>query len=292
MTTQEMNDEDLIAELSRRLNEKNASIKETEFLTKKLLALNEKTKESEAIKDRFMSIVKNSFSNPIKPLLELADSLTSKSGGEIAAIADKINIELLRLDFELTNIFAATEIEEGKINNAYSSINFSDIFQKAHNALRYLIKEKKLAVLLSACEDSGFVADERKIYVILINLLSNACEFSYFESNVIVELKKLENDFLISVTDFGEGVHVQYAAQAYCRFAQFSGGKTRSRQGLGLGLSVARGFCEAMDGAIDFESKEGQTIFRVKFPIANKSGASDPNRGDLFDDFKKNAVEL
>ncbi|MDR2639175.1 MAG: HAMP domain-containing histidine kinase [Helicobacteraceae bacterium] len=292
---QNINDRELIAELSRRLDEKNASIKETEFLTKKLLALNEKTKESESIKDQFMSLIISSFSNPLKSLLELAASLADKRDrGDFDAAIDKINIELLRLDFDFANIFAAAEIEEGKITSVYSDINFNDIFQRALNALRYQIEEKRLDVVLASCEDSGFTSDERKIYLILINLLSNACEFSYPDSKAIVELKRLEKEFLIAVTDFGEGVNVRYAAQVYCRFARFGGGKTRSRQGLGLGLSVARGFCEALDGKIDFESKEGQTVFRVKLPSVCKK--CDINCGEinakLFDDFKKNAVEL
>ncbi|MDR0665524.1 MAG: sensor histidine kinase [Helicobacteraceae bacterium] len=290
--TQEINDDELIGELSRRLNEKNASIKEMEFLTKKLLALNEKTKENESIKDQFMSIVISSFSNPLKSLLEMANSLAEKGDrGDFDSIAHQINVELLRLDFEFTNIFAATEIEEGKIENVYSNIKFDDVFQKARNALRYLIKGKELSVVLASREDSGFIADERKIYIILINLLSNACEFSYPKSSVIVELKRLENDFLLSVTDFGEGVNVEYAAQVYCRFARFGGGKVRSRQGLGLGLSVARGLCEALEGKIDFESKESRTVFRVTFPIAREVECAG-GESDLFDEFKKNAVEL
>ncbi|MDR1452261.1 MAG: sensor histidine kinase [Helicobacteraceae bacterium] len=287
---QNINDGELIAELSRRLDEKNASIKEVEFLTKKLLSLNEKTKESESIKERFISIVINVFSNPIKSLLELSNSLIVN--GDPSSIAGRINAGLLGLDFEFSNIFAAALIENGKIESSYSNIKFGDIFQSARNALRYLIDRKNLVVTLNACEDDDFVSDERKIYTILINLLSNACEFSYPNSQVDVDLTKLEDEFVLCVADCGEGVDAQCAAQVYCRFAAFSSGKTRSRQGLGLGLSVARGFSEALCGSIDFESKKGQTVFRVRLPIAQKSNETSDDATDPFADFKNNAVEL
>ncbi|MDR1912791.1 MAG: hypothetical protein LBQ52_10675, partial [Helicobacteraceae bacterium] len=76
---QNLTDQDLIAELTRRLDQKNASIEEVEFMTKKLLSLNEATKDAESIKDQFMSLMRSAFSNPINSLLNLADSLTDRN---------------------------------------------------------------------------------------------------------------------------------------------------------------------------------------------------------------------
>ncbi len=49
----EISDQDLLKEIGRRFEEKSASISEMEFLTKKLLEMNEKSKEAEEAKSIF-----------------------------------------------------------------------------------------------------------------------------------------------------------------------------------------------------------------------------------------------
>jgi phosphopantetheinyl transferase (holo-ACP synthase) len=75
---QEISDKTLLDEISRRFAEKEASIKEMEFMTKKLLDMNEKTKEAEATKSKFLSLIKNEFNNPISTLLSLSKKIVEK----------------------------------------------------------------------------------------------------------------------------------------------------------------------------------------------------------------------
>ncbi|MDR2034690.1 MAG: HAMP domain-containing histidine kinase [Helicobacteraceae bacterium] len=289
-----LTDQELIAELTRRLDQKNASIEEVEFMTKKLLSLNEATKDAESIKDRFMSLMRSAFSNPINSLLDLADSLEDKSDlDRFSSTVKKLCLELSRLDFHFKNILAAAEIEEGKIKCVYTPIDFNAVFQSALKTFYRLIAEKNLLVVLKNNDDRDFISDKYKIYMILLNLISNACEYSYPDSKIAVSLKKRENSYEIMVEDSGEGIVALYAAQVYTRFSQFDSGKTRVYPGLGLGLSVARGFTESLDGSIDFQSEEGYTVFRVTLPqIGAVNCANYPIEEIAFDDFKKEALEL
>ncbi|MGE4295246.1 MAG: sensor histidine kinase [Campylobacterales bacterium] len=291
----DLTDRDLIAEIQRRFDEKAASIKEMEFMTKKLLELNERTKEAEAIKSQFLSLIKNEFNNPISSLLNLASLLALKKHPErFDEIANMLNMELLRLDFQLKNIFAATEIEAGEIANDYSRIKFTSIYEEVISGFRYLIADKRLTVNLAKCEDEGFIGDANKLYLILLNLISNACEFSYPDSKVSVALKKETAGYLITVEDAGEGIGVEFANEVYNRFTKFSSGKTRAHAGLGLGLSVVRGLVESLDGDVTFESQEGYTIFKVTLPAVSAEVAESASEGGnefMFEDFG-DAVEM
>ncbi|GHV58845.1 hypothetical protein FACS1894103_1050 [Campylobacterota bacterium] len=289
-------DAELLAEIQRRFAEKTASIKEMEFLTKKLMELNERSKQADSVKDHFLSLIKNEINNPLCSLLNIATILVNKTySGQFDDTIALLHKELLVLDFDMRNIFAATEIEDGKFDPHYSHISFADIYNDVIGSFRYLIKEKQLTVALARCDDKEFVCDAHKLFLILLNLVSNACEFSFPESKVAVSLKKTDDCFQIIVADSGEGIGVDYSNQVFQRFARPYEGKLRSRVGLGLGLSVVRGLCEQMNGTVSFVSGEGDTTFTVSLPIIDISlSESDCMGADefIFDSFGSDSKEM
>ena len=70
-------DNELLKEIGRRFDEKASSIEEMEFLTKKLLDMNEKSKNAQEVKSQFLSLVKNEFNNPISSLLNISNMLSN-----------------------------------------------------------------------------------------------------------------------------------------------------------------------------------------------------------------------
>lgn len=176
-----------------------------------------------------------------------------------------MKMELLKLDFSLKNIFAASEIEAGETANDYSTINIEDLYNETVNYLSSTIEEKSLNVeFISNC-DEKVISDSQKLEIILLNLISNACEYSYPNAKVTVTFFCDEKDYIISVEDEGEGIKEEHTKAIYNRFSHFETGKTRANAGLGLGLSVTRGMVEALDGIIDNISKNGKTIFVIRF---------------------------
>lgn len=288
-------DKEIIEEVARRFEEKNASMREMEFLTKKLLELNEKTQESEKIKTQFLSLVKNEFNNPISTLLNISNSLVNKKHRERYDEMIKIvDLELLKLDFYFKNIVAATEIEAGEIGNYYSIINFENILDDVFKSLKYLIEEKNLNVNFKNSSKDKIVSDSEKIYLIMLNLISNACEYSYSNSKVYIRLKDDREFFYIEVEDYGEGISLKYHKEIFNRFTKFNTGKTRAQCGLGLGLSVARAEIEALEGEIDFKTKDGNTLFIVKVPKIDEKLIESDNSfssNELFFDFDESENE-
>lgn len=257
-------DSDLLREIGRRFEEKKASIDEMEFMTKKLLDLNEKNKHSQETKSKFLSLIKNEFNNPMSSLLNLVNMMVKNpNDSKVPELSKMMHMELLKLDFSLKNIFSASEIEAGEIANDYSVINVEDIFKETVAYFSYLIEEKSLEIeFISQCEDK-IISDSQKLYLVLLNLISNACEYSYENSKILVTLECNEENYIISVEDSGEGIREEHTKDIYNRFIHFETGVTRATAGLGLGLSVTRGLVEAIDGEIDNINKDSKTIFIV-----------------------------
>lgn len=264
-------DTELLQEISRRFEEKKASIQEMEFMTKKLLDLNEKNNQAQEVKSKFLSLIKNEFNNPMSSLLNIVNMMIKKSDypNKMLELSEMMKMELLKLDFSLKNIFAASEIEAGEIANAYSNVELKDIFDEVTEYFSYLIKEKSLQVTYTSRCDEKIISDSQKINIILLNLISNACEYSFNDSRINVIVDCDEQNYSIAVEDFGEGIAQDHAKDIYNRFAHFESGQTRRTAGLGLGLSVTRGMTEALEGSIDNITKDGKTIFIISIPKVN-----------------------
>lgn len=271
MDISKTSDTQLLEEIGRRFEEKESSIKEMEFMTKKLLDLNEKNKQAQDVKSKFLSLIKNEFNNPMSSLLNLVNMIDKKVEDEkIKELSSMMNMELLKLDFSLKNIFSASEIEAGEIGNDYSSVDIKAIYEELVQYFSHIIEDKNLTVnYISRC-DEEVISDSQKINMILINLISNACEYSYKDAEIDVVLECDETSYILRVEDTGEGVSHDHTKEIYNRFIHFETGNTRMTAGLGLGLSVARGLTEALDGSIDNITKDGKTIFIVTLPKVNK----------------------
>ncbi|QOY53361.1 sensor histidine kinase [Candidatus Sulfurimonas baltica] len=257
-------DSELLKEIGRRFEEKKASILEMEFMTKKLLELNEKNKNSQEVKSQFLSLIKNEFNNPMSSLLNISNMIVKKTTDpKIEKLSSMMQSELLKLDFSLKNIFAASEIEAGETANDYSDVDIESIFNEKLEYFNYLIEEKSLKLkYVNRCQEK-VISDSQKINIILLNLISNACEYSYNNSEVVVTVDCDDKNYIIKVKDSGEGVYEEHTKEIYNRFTHFETGNTRATAGLGLGLSVTRGMVEALDGTIDNTIENGKTVFTV-----------------------------
>ncbi len=275
MDVNKISDKELLKEIARRFDEKASSIKEMEFMTKKLLDMNEKSKAAQEVKSQFLSLIKNEFNNPLSSLLNFSNRLLAIEEVEkVHTIANLMRMDLIKMDFSLRNIFAASEIEAGEIANDYTEVDVKGIYDEVVAYLGYLIEEKSLTVSFKRVCDRPFVSDSQKIHLILLNLLSNACEYSYAHSPVNVTFTCDEKFFLLEVEDSGEGIEQDHTKEIYNRFVLFNSGKTRTNFGLGLGLSVALGMVEALQGTIDNISKDDKTVFVVSIPMVDASELS------------------
>ena len=115
-------------------------------------------------------------------------------------------------------------------------------------------------------------SDVIKLKKIFRHLLDNALKYTE-EGGVYVHITPEEREYginlLLEVTDTGIGMSRAELEMVFERFYQADSGKTRSANGLGLGLSIANGFIRSLNGflMIESEPKNGTTV-RVSIPQA------------------------
>ena len=105
----------------------------------------------------------------------------------------------------------------------------------------------------------------------LVNLLDNAVRYGG-DGQVQVTAWAGAESAKLEVVDHGPGVTAEQRERLFAPFQQLGDHSTVS--GVGLGLTVARGFVEAMGGALVADGSSGGGLtMRLRLPLA-KDGAA------------------
>ena len=109
------------------------------------------------------------------------------------------------------------------------------------------------------------------IFMVLVNLIVNAINYTPSGGVVTISLGKADNQAQLIVNDTGPGIPAEDLPHVFERFYRGEKSRTRSREGkgFGLGLSIAYWIVRNHGGRIEVDSNEGQgTTFYVWLPLA------------------------
>jgi signal transduction histidine kinase len=101
-------------------------------------------------------------------------------------------------------------------------------------------------------------ADDRRMRQIIINLLSNAVKFTPEGGTVRVSASLADEGLSIAVRDTGIGMTADQIPKALQPFRQIDSKISRSHEGTGLGLPLAKHLVELHGGALRIESRVNQ----------------------------------
>jgi signal transduction histidine kinase len=126
------------------------------------------------------------------------------------------------------------------------------------------------------------VADERKVKQILLNLLSNAVKFTPQGGRVGLTATAADDGITVAVSDTGIGIAPEDQGAIFEEFRQVGRDDTRTQEGTGLGLTLAKKFVELHGGRIWLQSQVGQgSTFSFTLPVQlDETGASDQGGGE------------
>jgi two-component system sensor histidine kinase KdpD len=115
-----------------------------------------------------------------------------------------------------------------------------------------------------------FLADAGLLDRVLANILENALRHSPGRQEVVVSGSVIGGRIQIRVVDRGSGVPDELKDRIFAPFQRFS--DAPRGEGVGLGLAVARGLTEAMDGTLSAEDTPGGGLtIVVDLPLAAQS---------------------
>jgi len=236
------------------------------------LLINNELKDSNATKDKFLSIIAHDLRNPFQSILGLSSLLkgnidsTSKDD-QILYLTHIINSTKKCNDL-LTGLLDWAMTKSGKMKTKPVSINVEELVKSAVDEVNSSLTIKKIDIQIDIHRDLNFLADRTMLSVVLRNLLSNAIKFSMQGSQIFVYTEKENNFFHILIKDKGIGIPPDLIDKIFDIGENTSRRGTDNEQGTGLGLMLAKEFVAKNSGYISVDSKVGNgSVFKLTFPI-------------------------
>ncbi|CAN5187770.1 sensor histidine kinase KdpD [soil metagenome] len=217
--------------------------------------------------DRFRAVLMNSVSHdlrtPLSTVLGSATTLIDYGEGLTPAVrADlllSIREEAERLNRYVGDLLDMTRLEGGALKVRAEWIDVRDILNAAAERVARRLGDRAMTRDFPA-ELSLVKADDGLLEQALVNILENAIAYSPDGSTVELAAYEDRSSVVISIEDEGRGIPTAELEGVFDKFRRMEESSDRT-QGVGLGLAIAKGFVEAMDGRIAAASpiNEGAT---------------------------------
>jgi signal transduction histidine kinase len=257
--------------------------------------LYEQLKIHDKMQKEFINIAAHELRTPIQPILGLAEVLSSKTGRieQYNELIDAIIRNAKRLQRLTEDILDATKIESNSLILNKQQFNLNDMITSAINdiVVKKDFNSENVKILYEPITNNKqdnnnniFVqADRSRLTQVISNLLSNAVKFTKKGTiRVITQIKEEEIDdqnddgddngdgnevVVIIIKDTGSGISPEMFPRLFSKFA------SKSFEGTGLGLFIAKSIVEAHGGKIWAENNadgKGAT-FTMSLPILTNS---------------------
>jgi signal transduction histidine kinase len=124
--------------------------------------------------------------------------------------------------------------------------------------------------------------DRDRIRQVLVNLLTNAHEYSPEGASIRVTAGARDAEVELAVSDDGPGMPEDQLEHIFDRFTRGDAGLTQHVGGTGLGLAISKSLVELHGGTIEAASTLGRgSTFRVRLPVAAAPPTNGPKAGDI-----------
>ncbi len=235
------------------------------------------------LKDEFVLTASHELRSPLTSVQGFAellmldrDSLTPKQAETVEIILDNCR-HLVRL---LNDLLDLARSDAGRLGITPQPTEVAPLIEDVVRTMR--AQTDRTNQMLTQEIEPGLPlihAEGDRIRQILVNLLTNAHEYSPEGASIEVTARVVDAEVEISVTDNGPGIPENQLEHIFERFVRGDAGLTQRVGGTGLGLAISTSLVELHGGTIAAESTPGiGSTFSIRLPAAGQAPGTDPGR--------------
>ena len=221
---------------------------------------------SDRLHRTLLDSVSHELKTPLAVIASAAESLRATMPAEGQPLVGEIHLASERLRRLVVNLLDTTRLESGGLNAQLDWCDLADLVNAALKITAHVRAGRTVQVRLPP--DLPLVrCDFDLMLQALANLLHNACHHTPPTAEVIVSagVGPAADRVWLAVADTGPGLREDQAARLFERFFR---GQPKKAGGIGLGLSIARGFVEAHGGTLTAANRpEGGALFTISLPL-------------------------
>jgi signal transduction histidine kinase len=225
------------------------------------------------MKDEFVLTASHELRSPLTSVQGFAellmmerDSLTPRQVETVEIILDNCR-HLVRL---LNDLLDLARSDAGRLAIRPQPTELAPLVEDVVRTMRAQTESSEQALIEQIDPSLPLVNVEAdRIRQILVNLVTNAHEYSPERASIQVTARVADNGVEISVTDNGPGIPPAQLEHIFERFVRGDAGLTQRVGGTGLGLAISKSLVELHGGTITADSVVGRgSTFTIALPTA------------------------
>lgn len=232
---------------------------------------NEKlAKENEEKKDELIVYLAHDIKTPLTSMIgylsildEIDDMPKKKQKNYISIALDKS----YKLEDLINELFDVARFNSEKIVLEKEELNLNLMLEQIIDDFYPTLRELNKSIKLNYNEPISINGDPDKLSRVFNNLIKNAISYSKEESEIVINLKKDNNNAIVEVINKGKQISKEKLSKIFEKFYRLDSARTSRTGGSGLGLAIAKDIVELHNGTIIAESNEEETTFRVTLPL-------------------------
>ena len=230
---------------------------------------------NEAREKEFLKNTISDISHQLKtPLaaLNIYNGLLQDEDIEVSSVKEFAGLseqELDRIETLVQSLLKITRLDAGAIVLEKNTENVADMMRDIELHFAYRARQEKKEIILSGSDHLSLFCDRDWLNEAIDNIVKNAFDHTESGATIRVAWKELPSGVQIVITDNGCGIHPEDIHHIFKRFyrSRFS----KDKQGIGLGLPLAKAIVEAHNGTIEVDSElDIGTTFTMNFLIPTK----------------------
>jgi len=227
----------------------------------------EESVKSERMKADLITNVSHDIKTPLTSIINYVDLMKRENiqDEKLRGYLEVLDAKSQRLKTLTEDLVEASKASSGNIHLEWMHVDFVELINQTNGEFAEKYEARNLQLITNLPKEPVYIkADGRRIWRVIENLYNNAAKYAMPGSRVYVELKADEKRVCFSMKNMSEQELNIQAEELTERFVR--GDVSRSTDGSGLGLSIARNLTELQNGT--FEIYLDGDLFRVNVGFA------------------------
>lgn len=164
-----------------------------------------------------------------------------------------------RLEILVNDLLTISELETENKNLKIEKFDIVELTKDIYESLEIRAKKHQIELGFKKSNYNPIYvwADKKQIQQVLVNLLDNSIKYGKIGGKTNVDFYDMDQNYLIEVSDNGEGIHKNHLPRLFERFYRTDKARSREHGGTGLGLAIVKHIIEAHQKTINVRSQLG-----------------------------------
>lgn len=222
----------------------------------------EESMKSERLKTDLITNVSHDIKTPLTSIINYVELLKQENfeDPKIQRYLEILEAKSQRLKTLTEDVVEASKISSGNISLEYMNINLVEMIQQTSGEFEEKFAARGLKEVLTLPESEAIIrVDGRRMWRVLENIYNNAAKYAMKNSRIYADMNVTETSVTFSLKNVSEQPLNISADELTERFIR--GDISRSTEGSGLGLSIAKTLTQMQGGS--FELYLDGDLFKV-----------------------------